>query len=71
TLDMSSGQFKSISKGFLDETPRFSPNGKMVVFTSTQGGRGVIKIVNVDGSGTNTLSARGQIRDADWSNYIR
>ncbi|PID64377.1 MAG: Tol-Pal system beta propeller repeat protein TolB, partial [Gammaproteobacteria bacterium] len=33
TLDMSSGQFKSISKGFLDETPRFSPNGKMVVFT--------------------------------------
>ncbi|PID66930.1 MAG: Tol-Pal system beta propeller repeat protein TolB [Gammaproteobacteria bacterium] len=71
TIDLVSGKFNGVSKGFVDETPRFSPNGKMLVFTSTQNGRGVIKIVNVDGSGTNTLSTGGQIRDPDWSNYIR
>ncbi len=71
TIDTANGQFRGISKGFVDETPRFSPNGKMLVFTSTQNGRSVIKIVNVDGSGTNTLSTRGQIRDPDWSSYIR
>ncbi len=71
TIDIASGKFTSVSKGFVDETPRFSPNGKMLVFTSAKNGRGVIKIVNVDGSGENTLSANGQIRDPDWSNYIR
>lgn len=71
TINLANGQFKGVSKGFVDETPRFSPNGKMLIFTSAQNGRGVIKIVNVDGSGTNTLSANGQIRDPDWSNYIR
>lgn len=70
TIDRSSGRFFGVSKGFVDETPRFSPNGKMLIFTSVKGNRSVLKIVNVDGSGTNTLSTAGQIRDADWSTYL-
>lgn len=70
TIDRASGRFKGVSKGFVDETPRFSPNGKMLIFTSVQNNRQVLKIVNVDGSGTNTLSSSGQIRDPDWSPYV-
>ncbi|PIE45953.1 MAG: Tol-Pal system beta propeller repeat protein TolB [Gammaproteobacteria bacterium] len=71
TIDRGNGQFYGVSKGFVDETPRFSPNGKMLIFTSVEGGKSVLKIVNVDGSGTNTLSTGGQIRDPDWSPLIR
>ncbi len=71
TIDRSNGQFFGVSTGFVDETPRFSANGKMLVFTTVEGNRSVLKIVNVDGSGTNTLSAGGHIRDADWSTYLQ
>ncbi len=71
TMNVGSSYFKNVSGGFSDETPRFSPNGEMLIFTSTQNGRDVLKIVNVDGSGTNTLSTSGKIRDPDWSNYIQ
>lgn len=71
TIERHTGRFKGVSKGFVDETPRFSPNGKMLVFTSVENNRSVLKVVNVDGSGTNTLSTSGQIRDADWSTYIK
>ncbi len=71
TMNVGSSYFKNVSQGFADETPRFSPNGEMLIFTSTKNGRDVLKIVNVDGSGTNTLSVSGKIRDPDWSNYIQ
>ncbi|PIE46169.1 MAG: Tol-Pal system beta propeller repeat protein TolB [Gammaproteobacteria bacterium] len=71
TIDIGSPQFKAVSTGFVDETPHFSPNGKMLIYTSVKNGREVIKIVNIDGSGTNTLSTSGKIRDPDWSTHIQ
>ncbi|MGY0398374.1 MAG: Tol-Pal system beta propeller repeat protein TolB [Ostreibacterium sp.] len=71
TIDLTKGQFTEVSHGFIDETPRFSPNGQMLIFTSVKNGKAVLKIVNIDGSGDNTLSASGQIRDPDWSTYIK
>lgn len=71
TIDRGSGRFHGVSQGFVDETPRFSPNGKMLIFTSVENNRSVLKVVNVDGSGINTLSTSGHIRDADWSTYIK
>ncbi len=71
TIDRSTNQFTGVSQGFVDETPRFSPNGQMLIFTSVENGRNVLRVVNVDGSGTNTLSAAGNIRDADWSPYLK
>lgn len=71
TIDRSTGRFKGVSRGFADETPRFSPNGKMLIYTSVENNKSVLKIVNVDGSGINTLSTSGHLRDADWSNYLK
>lgn len=67
TIDLDSNQFLGVSTGFLDETPRFSPNAQMIIFTSVENGKQVLRIVNVDGSGENTLSSSGHIRDPDWS----
>jgi len=71
-FNIKSRVFGPITKGSEDREPIFSPNGKMLIFTSVDHNRSVLKIVNVDGSGLiNTLSiANGQIRDADWSTYI-
>lgn len=71
TIDLQSGQFFGVSNGTVDETPRFSPNGKMLIFTSEKGGKSVLKIANVDGTASNTLSGNGFIRDADWSTYLK
>lgn len=71
TINLATGRFNGVSRGFVDETPRFSPNGQMLIFTSVENGRSVLRIVNVDGSGSNTLSAAGHIRDPDWSGRIR
>lgn len=71
TVNTRSGQFRGVSRGFVDETPRFSPNGKMLIFTSVQNNKAVLKMVNVDGSGENVLSVSGQIRDPDWSTYLK
>ncbi len=73
TIKLSTGRFTPVSRGFSDETPRFSPNGKMVVFTSVKNNRSVLKIVNVDdkAGSARTLSVAGHIRDADWSSYIK
>lgn len=71
TVNTQTGRFNGVSQGFVDETPRFSPNGKMLIFTSVQNNKAVLKMVNVDGSGENVLSANGQIRDPDWSTYLK
>lgn len=70
TLNVANGKFTAVSSGVLDETPRFSPNGQMLIYTTLQGGRQVLKIVNVDGTGENVLSSSSQIRDPDWSSYL-
>ncbi len=67
-IDLKTGKYKAITNGFLDETPRFSPNGQMIIFSTVQNDKQVLKIANVDGSNEMTLSSNGHIRDADWSN---
>lgn len=71
TVNAQTGQFHGVSQGFIDETPRFSPNGKMLIFTSVKNNKAVLKIVNIDGSGEDVLSTSGQIRDPDWSTYLK
>lgn len=71
TVNAQTGQFRGVSQGFIDETPRFSPNGKMLIFTSVKNNKAVLKIVNIDGSGEDVLSTSGQIRDPDWSTYLK
>ncbi len=66
-LNLKNGKSKTITNGFLDETPRFSPNGQMIVFSTVKGNKQVLKIANIDGSNEMVLSGSGHLRDADWS----
>lgn len=51
----------------IDEAPSFSPNGKRVVYASTQGGKGVLTIKSLSGGEAFGKSAQGVIRSPVWS----
>ncbi|WP_350558366.1 translocation protein TolB [Psychrobacter sp. CAL346-MNA-CIBAN-0220] len=51
----------------IDEAPSFSPNGKRVVYASTQGGKGLLTIKSLNGSESFGKSGQGIIRSPVWS----
>ncbi|WP_201584768.1 PD40 domain-containing protein [Psychrobacter jeotgali] len=51
----------------IDEAPSFSPNGKRVVYASTQGGKGVLTIKSLAGGKAFGKSGQGIIRSPVWS----
>ena len=57
----------SLGNTGIDEAPSFSPNGKRVVYASTQGGKGVLNIKSLNGGQAFGKSAQGIIRSPVWS----
>lgn len=66
------GNLTVLTDGALDESPSFSPNGKMVLYASTSGNNGVLFAVSVDGRAKHRLSDQsGDIREPVWGPYKR
>ncbi|MCP4494182.1 MAG: Tol-Pal system beta propeller repeat protein TolB [Gammaproteobacteria bacterium] len=71
-LERETGNLTVLTDGALDESPSFSPNGKMVLYASTQGDDGVLYVVSVDGRSKHRLSDQdGDIREPVWGPYKR
>ncbi|MCP3689140.1 MAG: Tol-Pal system beta propeller repeat protein TolB, partial [Gammaproteobacteria bacterium] len=71
-LERETGNLIVLTEGALDESPSFSPNGKMVLYASTQGESGVLYVVSVDGRSKHRLSDQtGDIREPVWGPYKR
>ncbi|WP_201555457.1 PD40 domain-containing protein [Psychrobacter sp. 72-O-c] len=51
----------------IDEAPSFSPNGKRVVYASTQNGKGVLTIKSLNGGESFGKSGQGILRSPVWS----
>ncbi|MEC5210473.1 TolB protein [Psychrobacter sp. PL15] len=51
----------------IDEAPSFSPNGKRVVYASTQGGKGILTIKSLNGGESFGKSGQGTLRSPVWS----
>ncbi|MEE8365506.1 MAG: Tol-Pal system beta propeller repeat protein TolB [Gammaproteobacteria bacterium] len=66
------GNLTVLTDSTLDESPSFSPNGKMVLYASTRGNNGVLYAVSVDGRAKHRLSDQsGDIREPVWGPYKR
>ena len=64
------GNLTVLTDSSLDESPSFSPNGKMVLYASTKGNNGVLYAVSVDGRAKHRLSDQsGDIREPVWGPY--
>jgi len=69
-LERETGNLTVLTDSTLDESPSFSPNGKMVLYASTRGNNGVLYAVSVDGRSKNKLSDQtGDIREPVWGPY--
>jgi TolB protein len=70
TVDLSSGQVTSLSRGTLDESPSFAPNGAMLIYAGRERGQGMLATVSVDGQVTQRLkSDQGDVREPAWGPF--
>jgi TolB protein len=70
SLELSSGNITTLSRGTLDESPSFAPNGAMLIYAGREGSQGVLATVSVDGQVTARLkSAQGEVREPVWGPF--
>lgn len=70
TLDLSTGRINTLTQGGNDESPSVAPNGKMVIYATEYGGRGVLAQVSIDGRIKLRLPApEGAVREPAWSGF--
>ena len=69
-LERESGNLTVLTDGSQDESPSFSPNGKMLLYASRQDGKGFLIVVSVDGRAKHKLSDQaGDIREPVWGPF--
>jgi TolB protein len=66
--DIASRQVQVLTQGGTDESPSFAPNGRMILYASVQGGRGILAAVSSDGRVKQRLSSAsgGDVREPAW-----
>lgn len=66
-MELATGQEMVLTNNQYDESPCFSPNGRMIVYASERNRKGVLATVSVDGTVSSWLtSANGDIREPTW-----
>jgi TolB protein len=69
-LELETGNLTILTDSSLDESPSFAPNGKMVLYASTQGSNGFLFAVSIDGRAKHKLSDQaGDIREPVWGPF--
>jgi TolB protein len=69
--DLDTRLFQELSRGPLDESPSFAPNGSMIIYASRDGPRGMLRAVSVDGQVEQALALQeGDVRDPAWSPFL-
>jgi TolB protein len=69
TMELATGAMQILSKGRLDESPSFAPNGSMIIYATTSGRRGQLAAVSVDGKIRQSLSSQEDVREPAWSPF--
>lgn len=70
-LEMDNNLFRVLTDGNLDESPSFAPNGSMILYANSQGNRGELAAVSVDGRVRQRLvSQGGDVREPAWGPFI-
>ena len=70
-LNIESKELSMMSDGTLDDSPYFSPNGDMIIFSSHRDGKGLLSVVSVEGNRSYELSAYdAEVRAPNWSSSL-
>ncbi len=67
-MELETGQERILTGNAFDESPCFSPNGRVICYASERNGKGVLGTVSTDGAISAWLTASsGDIREPTWS----
>ena len=70
TVDLANGQLTTLSRGNLDESPSFAPNGASLIYAGRDRGQGVLATVSIDGQVSQRLkSDQGEVREPVWGPF--
>ena len=70
TQDLARGTVRVLSRGHLDESPSFAPNGATLIYSEREGGRGSLAMVATDGlTGLRLKAAEGEVREPAWGPF--
>jgi TolB protein len=70
-LNLQTQELTVMSNGVLDESPHFSPNGDMIIFSSNYKGKGVLSVISVQGNRSYQLSSHdAEVREPSWSTHL-
>jgi len=68
--DLASGTVSVLSRGSLDESPSFAPNGATIIYAGRDGAIGTLQSVSVDGLVSQRLtSSQGELREPAWEPF--
>jgi TolB protein len=67
-MDLATKQIQVLTDSAKDESPSFAPNGRMILYATEVGGRGVLAAVSADGRIKQRLSVRAaDVREPTWA----
>ncbi len=70
-LDLSSGQVTTLTDSRMDESPSFSPNGHMIIYTTTGASGTALAAISVDGTVHQRLALQnGEVREPVWGPFL-
>lgn len=71
-MDLASRQSQILTDTLKDESPSFAPNGRMIIYATEVGGRGVLAAVSSDGRVKQKLSvAAADVREPAWGPFSK
>ena len=71
-MDLATKQTQILTDSAKDESPSFAPNGRMILYATEIGGRGVLAAVSSDGRVKQKLSVRAaDVREPAWGPLVR
>lgn len=70
-LDIATKDLNIMTNSKLDESPYFSPNGDMIIFSTNHNNKGLLSVVSVQGNRSYQLSSQNaEVREPNWSTYL-
>jgi TolB protein len=72
SLDLATRQTQILTDGSRDESPSAAPNGKMILYATDVGGRGVLSAISIDGRIKQRLSIEAaDVREPAWGPFVK
>ena len=71
-MDLATKQTQILTDSAKDESPTFAPNGRMILYATELGGRGVLAAVSSDGRVKQRLTGQsGDVREPAWAPFSK